>query len=231
MGFSHFRLKERGVAWKLNPSRSKTQSAGFTMEGKTRDMTRGEKGFTLVELMIVVAMLGIVAFMAYPSIMGAIQNYKIRSAASDIAGNIKLTRAYAIKEATRNYLITFNSTSKLYNIGYENTGDLVPDGFGTGAPRVVSLGNYGTSDIIFGSDAPNGPPGSPVNSGPVPGNGINVSGTPPNIRFNSDGSVTNVGGIFIKDGVGNNYCISIDAIVGTVILWRWEGGNNWKKIF
>lgn len=204
------------------------------MKGKEKKIF-GNGGFTLIELMIIVVILGILSFMAYPSMMDSIRLNKIRAAAADIAGNIKLTRSYAIKEAANRYVITFNPGTNQYTLGFDNVpspgGDLVPEGFGMGGPRIIDLTTYG-SDIQYGSDANIGPSDSLVNNiDPATVSGINYSGAPKNIRFNPDGTVTTTGGVFIKDGAGNNYCIGVDTVVGTVILWRWQGGANWKKIY
>lgn len=204
------------------------------MKGKEKKIF-GNSGFTLIELMIIVVILGILSFMAYPSMMDSIRLNKIRAAAADIAGNIKLTRSYAIKEAANRYVITFNPGTNQYTLGFDNVpspgGDLVPEGFGMGGPRIIDLTAYG-SDIQYGSDANIGPSDSLVNNiDPATVSGINYSGAPKNIRFNPDGTVTTTGGVFIKDGAGNNYCIGVDTVVGTVILWRWQGGANWKKIY
>lgn len=195
----------------------------------------GNGGFTLIEVMIIMVILGILSFMAYPSMMATIRINKIRAAAADIAGNIKLTRSYAIKEASNRYIITFNPGVNQYTLGFDNVpspgGDLVPEGFGQGGPRIIDLTAY-SSDIQFGSDANIGPSDSLVNNiDPATVSGINYAGAPKNIRFNPDGTVRTTGGVFIKDGAGNNYCIGVDTVVGTVILWRWQGGTNWKKIY
>lgn len=62
-------------------------------------------GFTLIELMIVIALFVILASFAAPSYKRMIQNNKIRNAAESIQGGIQLARAEAVK---RNASVQFD---------------------------------------------------------------------------------------------------------------------------
>ena len=56
-----------------------------------------EAGFSLVELLTVVGIIGIMAVVAIPAIGSYIRNYRIRGAASQVAGELQTARARAIK--------------------------------------------------------------------------------------------------------------------------------------
>lgn len=56
-----------------------------------------DKGFTLIELMIVVAVLGILAALGTPSFRVWIQNAKIRSAAESISSGLQMARSEAVR--------------------------------------------------------------------------------------------------------------------------------------
>ena len=63
-----------------------------------------QTGFTLVELLIAVAVIGITASIAAPSYNAFIANTKIRTTAESIINGLQLARAEAIK---RNLAVTF----------------------------------------------------------------------------------------------------------------------------
>lgn len=55
------------------------------------------RGFTIIELMIVVALIGILSAFAYPSFTYTIQNNRVKTAASDMHINLLMARSEAIK--------------------------------------------------------------------------------------------------------------------------------------
>lgn len=59
-----------------------------------------ERGFSLIEVLIVVALISIMAALAYPGIARYIRNYTIRTAARDIAGALQATRSKAVMSNT-----------------------------------------------------------------------------------------------------------------------------------
>jgi prepilin-type N-terminal cleavage/methylation domain-containing protein len=66
------------------------------MRKKVPDST--ERGFTLIEMLMVVAIIVILAAVSLPNIGGFIRNYKIKGAAQQVAGEIQQARMKAITQ-------------------------------------------------------------------------------------------------------------------------------------
>lgn len=79
---------------------------------------RRENGFTLVELMVTVVLLGILAMIAYPSFSSFIQNGQVRASAESVMSGLQLARAESIR---RNGVVEFRLLNTL-------RGDAVPGG-------------------------------------------------------------------------------------------------------
>ena len=58
---------------------------------------RRQNGFTLVELMVTVAVLAIVAAIAFPSFQGTLRSNRVASANNEVLGLLSLARSEAIR--------------------------------------------------------------------------------------------------------------------------------------
>jgi type IV fimbrial biogenesis protein FimT len=61
---------------------------------------RPDRGFSLVELLIVVAIVLIMAAVALPNIGQYVRNYKIKGAAQEVAGELQAARSKAVMTNT-----------------------------------------------------------------------------------------------------------------------------------
>jgi prepilin-type N-terminal cleavage/methylation domain-containing protein len=71
------------------------------------------QGFTFMELMVIIAVIGILASIATPNFIAWLPNYRLRSSAEDIQSTLQLARLTAIKENST-VTVTFNTANDSY---------------------------------------------------------------------------------------------------------------------
>ena len=114
-------------------------------------MRKRQSGFSLIELLVVIAIIMVVAAMATPNVMTAINNIRLRSAASEVAGLLQQCRQAAVRN-NRYYTIkpaTVTGARAAYvDLNYNNT-------FDNAAPAPEPLIQFPANVSVVSSGAPN----------------------------------------------------------------------------
>jgi prepilin-type N-terminal cleavage/methylation domain-containing protein len=141
------RLFDAGTNFALNKNKEQ-ESVAMALDRKRNKKDKGRhngRGFTLMELIITMAILTIVALIAVPSFQRIAINGNLRTAARDIASDFALYKQRAIAESCM-YRISLNVAGNSYQLQQcNNTGS--PCG-GWTTIQNKNLSGYAT-DIIF----------------------------------------------------------------------------------
>ena len=77
-----------------------------------------QRGITLIEILIVVTLLVVMAGVAMPWFLGVIESYRLRVAAWEIAGDLRLVRQKAVTSQVKHRLCLSNCASPVPPGGY-----------------------------------------------------------------------------------------------------------------
>ena len=74
---------------------------------------RKSSGFSFIEVMTVIAIIGIVAGIVLPNVVGWLPKYRLRSGAEEIQSTLQLARLSAIKQNT-DATVTFDTSNQTF---------------------------------------------------------------------------------------------------------------------
>lgn len=154
---------------------------------------RTEKGFSLIEMIVTFAVLGILATIAIPTFSNWLPNYRLRSAVQDLRANMQLAKISAIKRNT-NCVVTFNASD--YFLSLDSINDNQVYDAGEDILLQKQLSDY--RDVFFDTSK-----GS--------GDGVEFSNTPPSVAFRSNGLPTEEGWVYLKNTKNRTMTIHTSA--------------------
>jgi len=76
--------------------------------------SRDQRGFSLIELAVVVTIAGLVLAFVTPSVNRYLLNARLRDAASEFTGEMRLSRQKAVTNNSRNWFWTYNGANYYY---------------------------------------------------------------------------------------------------------------------
>lgn len=185
---------------KFNQFIFKQQATGMKTHKKSHS------GFTLIELMIVLAMIGLLFIIASPKIIAWLPEYRLKSAMSDLQSNMQKARMIAVKE-NRSVSIRFDNATPPGFYYFDDNNNAAHD---AGEFR-VDLSRY-HSGVNFGSgNTPNNWTGAPI---------INV--IPGVITFTSR-ATSNFNSVYLENE-NQNVCYAVTtSTVGTAKVRKFNG--------
>src|SRR5271169_1330988 len=116
---------------------------------KYASLCRSRKnGFSLVELVLSLAVLLIITTLAVPVVVRSLQTYQLNSTASQLAGMLKFTKFDAIRQNTK-VSCQIKHVGANWEIWVDSNGNLAPDG----AEPLMIVG--GTFTLLSAGSVPN----------------------------------------------------------------------------
>jgi len=189
---------------------------------------RDKKGFTMIELLIVVAIIAVTAAIAIPNIISWIPTMRVNSAARDIVSEMQLARMKAVSERN-NYVITFDTSTNQYSIYDDGDND------GAEASELVKTVDVDTlpSGIQFGYIAGKNPSNDDI-TGSVQ---FGATSSPIRETFIPNGTANLMGSVYLiptEDIAGSRRdrqrAITV-ILTGRIKLWKYDAGGSpgpWK---
>jgi type II secretion system protein H len=191
------------------------------MRRKRRSSGGGEAGFTLLEIMIVVAMIAIMAAIAVPNFSTVIANSRLKAAARDLYSKVQQARSLAIRD-NQTYAIGFDAVNNQMLIFSDGGADNNWNTFaGNTTISTIDLNGYG-SGVTFGG----GGGATAVGGGAIPADGINYVNKV--VQVNSRGIPNQSAYVYLTNRANARTYAVGTLVSGAIRLRKWVSGG-WSQ--
>ena len=166
-----------------------------------------QKGFSLIELMVAVSIIGILLAIAIPGFIKMAPRMKLKGAARDVVSDIQLAKTMALRDR-KTYSIQFDSSG--YTVRKDGT-----------VKKTVNISDY--PGVQFGSG--HGKISEDLGAGNT-SDGVTFDGN--KITFNTNSTIGKVGGVYLKNDDNTTYAVLCISTAGGVKTLKNLDGSGWE---
>lgn len=180
---------------------------------------RKDSGFTLIELMVVIAIIATLTAISVPNFLVYLPNARLKSAARDLYSNMQLAKMGSIKQ-NADWAIVFDTTDGKYQVCSGKGGDGSWSGTDNVVEETVVLSDYGSSVAYGHGDATFAIGGSFDDE-------ITYASTPSNVFIVNSRGTSNAGYVYLQNIKNTTFGVGT-LQSGVIMLRRWNG-SAWEE--
>jgi prepilin-type N-terminal cleavage/methylation domain-containing protein len=180
---------------------------------------KNSSGFTVLEMLMVVTIVGIMGTVAIPGFMNLSPRMSLKDATRDIVNDMQIARTSALRDR-QSWAIQFNpGDNGSYTVLSDDGADDIWNTADDTVYRTINLSNY--IGISYGNSYGVRP------DEPNPGATDGVSFNNDRIVFNSDGTSVS-GSVYLNNTKGDTFAVGCLSAAGRIKTWH-NYGSGWEE--